>query len=69
MCEREGKRERERESDECPHFLLARVFLDVTLSPSSPVRERERKRERKKRRERKSESERESEKERVRKRE
>jgi hypothetical protein len=34
-------RERE-ESDECPRFLLARVFPDATLSPSSPVRERDR---------------------------
>ncbi len=54
-------RKRERESDECPHFLLTHVFSDATLSPSSPVREREREREK----ERKTEGE----KERVRKRE
>jgi len=47
--------QRERVSDECPHFLLARVFPDPTLTPSSPVIERERKRERWKERKRERE--------------
>ncbi len=43
-------RKREREKERVPHFLLARVFPDATLSSSSPVREREREREREKER-------------------
>jgi hypothetical protein len=64
-------RERERESDECPHFLLARVFPDATLSPSDWT-EREREKERGKdrdKRERKREREKEGGRERERKRE
>ncbi len=48
MKDSKRERERERECDECPHFLLAHVFPDVTLSPSSPVRERDREKEREK---------------------
>ncbi len=68
MCvrekERESARKREKESDKCPHFLLARVFLDATLSLFTCQRERKReiKRERKIKKT-------EGEKERVRKRE
>ncbi len=56
---RECVRKRERESDECPHFLLTHVSPDATLSPSSPVRERERERERLRERERRRERKRE----------